>query len=279
MEISDFPTAEDDCFEFKSSATPTSELKKKIGRGVTGFANSGGGVFIVGVDNDGNPDGGVSAVVGTTPIRDWIDQIIHRIEPSPKVEIHLIDDAGGRGNIHPNHSVVAIDVAQSLIAPHMASDNRYYIRAGAHTLPARHFIVEGIWSRRHFSHPQLVHIARVLPFGTDHSQCCIEIIALNDSPALDVRISADYDPKPDYWPREVPLIDKSHSFAVGFEVPISGAKFNLRVDYNDVAGNPFDYAVEIDTQNVHNSYKPYEFGGEPLRDIASAIEHIERKLN
>lgn len=75
-----FPVDEDDVFEFKSSATPQNELKKKLDRAASGFSNSGGGCFIYGVDGNGNADGGVDPTVGKQDIRDWLDQIIAKDE-------------------------------------------------------------------------------------------------------------------------------------------------------------------------------------------------------
>ncbi len=52
-----FPEAENGVFEFKRSATPEKELKKKLDRASSAFANTGGGCFIYGVDGSGDADG------------------------------------------------------------------------------------------------------------------------------------------------------------------------------------------------------------------------------
>ena len=280
MEIADISESEDDRLEFKSSATPTKKLKQKIGQAISGFANSGGGVFVAGIDDSGVPDGGVPTTVGTTSLRDWVDQIAHQIEPTPVVNIHLVDDVGSRGTLQAGYVLLVIEVPKSVIGPHMAPDSKYYIRAGAHTLPARHFIVESIWSRRNFTHPSLIHRAEVFGYHSNANICIIELVALNDANALNVEI--DVDPRPDGdrkpWPRRVPLIDKSHSFKVGFEIPTGGCEFALDVQFTDGIGNPFNYSVHLDTKEIHNSYKHDDSFDEPLARIARNIENIDRKL-
>jgi predicted HTH transcriptional regulator len=75
MDLSFLPTAEDDEFEFKSSATPTNDLSKKLAAAGSAFSNSGGGWFIAGVDDKtGNADGGVAPTVGRQDLRNWVDQ-------------------------------------------------------------------------------------------------------------------------------------------------------------------------------------------------------------
>jgi predicted HTH transcriptional regulator len=141
FDLSILPSSEDDKFEFKSSRTPHSELKKKISASTSAFANSGGGYFIAGVDDSGSADGGLPETIGKADLRDWIDQIIHQIEPTPSYEVHLLDDLAGRGEVQPKHKVLIIEIEKSHLPPYMAQDGRYYIRAGAHTVRSRHFIV------------------------------------------------------------------------------------------------------------------------------------------
>ena len=85
FDLTQLPTQEDDNFEFKSSQTKLKELKKKLSCAVSGFANSGGGCFIAGVDPDGNADGGfpcrVRCRLGATHLH--ISQISDKTLSSP----------------------------------------------------------------------------------------------------------------------------------------------------------------------------------------------------
>lgn len=99
FDLTQLPSVEDDHFEFKSSSTAENKLKKKLSCAVSGFANAGGGCFVVGVDDNGNADKGYSLKIKNQDLRDWVDQIVHQVEPVPKYDIKLILDPMGRGVI------------------------------------------------------------------------------------------------------------------------------------------------------------------------------------
>ena len=149
FDLTNLPDAEDDNFEFKSSTilglnNNVKDLSKKLSCAVSGFANSGGGYFVVGVDQNGNADGGLPQKIGKQYLCDWVDQVINQVEPVPRYDVKLIKDSLGRGIIHQDLVVLVVAIYESHIAPHMAPDYHYYIRAGAHTLKAKHFIIDSI---------------------------------------------------------------------------------------------------------------------------------------
>jgi len=158
LDLSEFlPSAEDDRHEYKSSAIKNDkELGDKIVKAASGFWNSGGGLFVAGVDGNGQSDGGISLNVGQQSRRDWIDQVISQVTPKSAYAVHSIEDNGCGCNIEPGKGVFLIGFGESEIGPHMANDHRYYIRAGAHTVPANHFIVEAIHARRGLRTPLLL---------------------------------------------------------------------------------------------------------------------------
>ncbi|WP_298912853.1 ATP-binding protein [uncultured Nostoc sp.] len=127
FDLTQLPIAEDDNFEFKSSDTSYNELKKKLSCAVSGFANSGGGCFVGGVDGNGNADKGLLLKIGRQDLRDWVDQIISQVEPVPSYDLKLIQDPFGRGTIQTDSAVLLVVIHESYFAPHMAPDNHYYI--------------------------------------------------------------------------------------------------------------------------------------------------------
>ena len=131
FDLTQLPSVEDDHFEFKSSRTPHKDLKTKLSCAVSGFANAGGGCFVVGVDSNGDADNGLSLKIGGQDLRDWVDQIVTQVEPVPKYDIKLISNPMGRGVIQPDSAVLLVAIHESYAGPHMALDKRYYIRAGA----------------------------------------------------------------------------------------------------------------------------------------------------
>jgi len=186
FDLTQLPSVEDDHFEFKSSSTPHNELKKKLSCAVSGFANAGGGCFVVGVDGNGNADNGLSLKIGRQDLRDWVDQIVNEVAPVPKYDIKLISDPMGRGVIQPDSAVLLVAIHESYAGPHMAPDKHYYIRAGTHTVPAQHFIIDAIWAKRYFFKPRLTHLFRLKPEQERTIQ--LGILALTDAPAVDVKI-------------------------------------------------------------------------------------------
>src|SRR3954454_1209882 len=85
-----FPTAEDDQSEFKSSLTADEQIKDKLPYAVSAIANSGGGVFFWGLDDSGNADGGVPEKKGNKSRRDWLDNVIHQhVKSTPRYEINI----------------------------------------------------------------------------------------------------------------------------------------------------------------------------------------------
>ena len=95
--LNQLPETEDDFFEFKSSLTALNEagelkkdfkkdFKKKLTCAVSGFANSGGGYFVAGIDRNGNADNGLPLKIERQDLRDWVDQFIKEVEPVALVQ-------------------------------------------------------------------------------------------------------------------------------------------------------------------------------------------------
>lgn len=283
FDLTQLPDAEDDVFEFKSSGTPEKELKKKLSCAVSGFANSGGGYFVVGVDGNGNADGGFSLKVGKQDLRDWVDQAVHEVKPTPKYEIKLIPDSAGRGTIQPDRAVLVVAIYESHTPPHMAHDGRYYIRAGAHTVQASHFIVEALWAKRHFSKPRLTHLFRGKPGKENVIQ--LGVLALTDAPAVDVKINISPLPQmiqhcESLFPLRTSIIDRNNPFF--FDVAIYqqaterfGTNVSLEVEYYDLAGNFYHHRANLD---IAGAVSPVNMGNDSLQQIVKSLDGIAKLL-
>jgi len=283
FDLSQLPKAEDDHFEFKSSVTPAAEVKQKLSRAISGFGNSGGGCFVLGVDGKGDADGGVSLNQGRQDIRDWADQIIHQVEPTPRYDIKLISDPNGRGTIKAGNSVLVVCVADSEIGPHIAPDNRFYIRAGAHTVAARGFIVEALWAKRHFSKPRLTHVFRAKPEYSNVIQ--LGIVALTDSPAIDVEVSLSKMPAllkevEGRFPLKLSLIDRANPFWLDvtlFHFPTEqfGDDIELQIKYLDLGRTSYNLTAQLD---LTRALPPVRIGSDSRDEIVRTLKAIERSL-
>ena len=286
FDLTQLPSAEDDNFEFKSSRTCLEDLKKKLSCAVSAFANSGGGCFIAGVDSDGNADNDLPLKVGKVgrqDLRDWADQIVNQVEPVPKYEIKIISDSVGRGVIQSDSAVLLVAVYESHAGPHMAHDNCYYIRAGAHTVKAKHFIVDAIWAKRHFSKPRLTHLFRLKPENEQVIQ--LGIISLTDAPAIEVKVNISPLPKKmtnlgHLFPLQISVIDQDNPFF--FDVvtysqadKLFGENLLLEVEYKDLSGNSYNYNTRLE---ISGSVPPVTLKNDASAKIVTALESINKAL-
>ncbi len=166
FDLSCLPSEETETIEYKSSRTSPKDLAVKIGRAVSGFANSGGGIFVAGVDEKtASADGGldIDNYKGRQSLAEWIDQAVCEVKPTPKYHVELVRCSGDKGTIDNGKAVVVLYIEESEYPPHMAPDHRYYIRAGRNTVSATHFIVESLVAKRHQMKPRLTHLVRSKP--------------------------------------------------------------------------------------------------------------------
>ncbi len=128
--LSEFlPSAKDDRHEYKSRAVKNESLSDKIAKAVSGFWNSGGGLFVAGVDGNGQPDGGISLNVGRQPRRDWIDWAISSVTPKFGCAVHSSEDNGCGSNIEPSKGVFLIGFGDSEIGSHTAIGDKLRLKA------------------------------------------------------------------------------------------------------------------------------------------------------
>ena len=119
FDLTQLPTAEDDNYEFKSSKIEENikKFKEKLSCAASAFANTGGGYFVVGVNEQGDADGGISKKIRGQPLRDWVDQIINQVKPLPSYKVELVEDPGGRGTIKAGKAVLVVRIHESFYGP------------------------------------------------------------------------------------------------------------------------------------------------------------------
>lgn len=286
FDLSQLPSAENEVFEFKSSAAKPNALAGKLACAVSGFANSGGGRFVAGVTDSGDADGGLAVenFVGRQKLRDWADQVIDQVKPTPRYSIELVESSDGRGVIDAGKAVLVVSIGESNCGPHMAHDHCYYIRAGAHTVSAQHFLVEAIWAKRHFAKPRLTHLIRQNPNDAEILQ--IGLIALTDSPAVDVQLTMQ--PLPgslrghncSEFPIGIAVIDKHTPFFFDITTRCDTERnreeaFCLNVTYCDLASNRYTHETQI---NLFRSLPSIRFGKKGINEIAKALESIATEM-
>jgi len=281
------PSAEDDRYEFKGSQTPDIELGKKLERAASAFWNSGGGFFVAGVDGAGAADGGLAASVGRQARRDWADQAIHRVDPTGPYEVRFIEGGSpSRGSIAADRGVLVVGFGESTAAPHMASDNRYYIRAGAHSLPAPRFVVEAIRARRGLSAPMLTFFVRPKEGASYFSE--IEVVNLSPVPALDLEVTII--PEPSLMMRTgtqgkvlIRALDAAHPARIPFTHVTQGPNDWANVDQNHRITfryqDPLGRKYETEATFLPRWDLPKPLGDRPaLEQMSVTLQHIANHL-
>jgi hypothetical protein len=174
----------------------------------------------------------------------------------------------------------------------MAPDKRYYVRAGAHSNPANHYLVEAIRARRGLRRPRL----RVMLRENPQKPGIIELVVLtiNDLPALNVLVN--FEPPPthlrdqfaDRLPLVVPLIDRANPFRMDvatfqrLNYWLGDAPFDVLLTYEGVRGTQFEEKQRVDHQR---SLSPMDVtlatddsSDMILQDISQRLETLNQTL-
>jgi hypothetical protein len=285
-DLSALPKAESDQIEFKSSQIMntrrgTDDLRHEISKAASAFWNTGGGLLIIGIDKSGEVDGGIPTLIGRQVIRDWLDQVIFGVQPVGSYAIGVIPAESSSSQINQNNAVLAIAFDESQEVPHMANDNIYYIRAGAHSVPASHYLVEALRSRRSVRKP----ILRCLLRRHEKKDRVIELVVMsaNHTPAFDVRVSFEPAPKliaehpVQTFPLEIGVLDENHPFRMDVgHVNLIDEFFGkdpikVNVEYADIVGNKYFLSELLDPLR---NLSVYDIGTDPSDSIERALKNL-----
>jgi hypothetical protein len=281
-DIDNLQKIEDDHLEFKSGIIKFEELKQKISVAISAFANTEGGLFIVGVDKNGKIDGFLR-YNGKQAIKDWIEQIIN-IEPLCNYEIKEIDGIDSKGIISIDKCIIIIKVYQSKIAPHMAYDKKYYIRSGSHSYPASHYIVEAIRLRSKFQRPKVLW--RLIEHDRKSNVIRLALFTVENQNAYNVKVSFKEYPTSlktceNIFPLEIPIINIKYPFLMDIDVWGFGSQLwgkdslELILEYEDVIGEKYKDNYIIDKKK---SLPVINIGSENLEEIKKALEDIAKYI-
>jgi len=284
-DLNDIPIEESNAYEYKSSKVPLDSLKNKISVAASSFWNSGGGIFIAGVNDTGKVDGGILGTKGRQSIRDWADKAIKLTEPLGNYEIRVIEHNDSAPGIDEGNVVLIIKFMESNIVPHMAYDKKYYIRAGAHSDGATHFQVEALRTFRQFTKPNIRGVMKYHPTKPRVEE--LVIVSLNDAVALDTNLT--FEPFPlalenhfkDDFPLEIPVIDRNNPFRMevsgfGFRTQAFGEDpVKLILTFKDVLGNEYRTEQMISPQK---NLQPMAIGEDVNVMLVKAIEKLADKL-
>jgi Putative DNA-binding domain len=144
-DLGNLPEGEPDIFDRKSGLlfNDRSNFFNSVAKALSAFANSGGGSLILGVTDNGTPDG-LPPREGKTSIREWLEQKIPQLLDYPLADFRVHTVIRSDISAIPiDNEVIVIDVGDSAAAPHQSTRDRiYYRREGGHSKPVPHFYLE-----------------------------------------------------------------------------------------------------------------------------------------
>jgi hypothetical protein len=191
--------------EFKRKTNPTTSVvdledKTNVAKGLSGFANVEGGVFVIGIDTrkvSGGADvvDSIQAITGVSNFAGRIERDIRTYTDPPiaGLMVQAIEKPGTTDT-----GIVAIYVPQSDGGPHRVvntkadANDRYYMRTGASTVTMPHALLADGFGRR--PHPKLRLLARLHGGG---GNICLLLRLRNDGrgtavrPAVKLRCGVD----------------------------------------------------------------------------------------
>lgn len=156
--------------EYKGSAlvsqkgTINGELMTALSKQLSAFANGAGGRILLGLDDQGQIDGGVPTSLKQGGTRSWLEDLIPGLVDPPLASFNVHEVLGGAPDsaIQPGHAVYVLEVPSSELAPHQALDHRYYLRIAGKSRPMGHLHLQDVLRRTR--NPD-VHLLRLTPYG------------------------------------------------------------------------------------------------------------------
>jgi len=147
--------------DYKRSAAlgRNNDQRREMSKDVSAFANSAGGIIVYGmIEKQGRPQNIDDGCDGAVPTREFIEQIINSTI-QPRIQGIIIQQIPlGMG-----HSVYVISVPQATaLAPHQASDNKYYRRFNFASVPMADYEVRD--TLRRAKTPDLFLVYEWTPF-------------------------------------------------------------------------------------------------------------------
>jgi hypothetical protein len=148
-EVASLPAGEHDYFERKSGKlfddpTERNNLYDVLAKAACAFANSGGGHLILGVKDDGTPDGVPIVLAGRTTTRAWLEQKLPELLDYSLADfrVHTAIPAA-QPTVPASREIVIVDVGDSALAPHQSRRHlQYFYRSAGRSMPAPHFYLE-----------------------------------------------------------------------------------------------------------------------------------------
>ena len=121
------------------------DFDKKLSRALSAFANTGGGYYILGLEDSTKEARKCPDKIGRATTTSWLDQKIGELTSFPiqGVKIHRVPFSGNLAE-----AIYVLEIPDSDNAPHLSNtEHKYMWRLGGSTKPAPHFHVDNLFRR------------------------------------------------------------------------------------------------------------------------------------
>lgn len=143
--------------DFKSADALDKADKKKaeISKDISAFANSNGGIIIYGINENNHKASSISYVDGNVFTKEWLEQIINSTiyRTIPGLKIYPIRKDGDIAK-----TLYVVQIPESLEAPHMAKDKRFYRRYNFESVFMEEYEVRNMYFKKSKSNLVLENI-------------------------------------------------------------------------------------------------------------------------
>lgn len=184
--------------------------KDEISKDVSSFANSAGGTIVYGMLEDGHVP--TATDVGFDPhgpvSKEWLEQVINgRIQRRiDGVRVNPVE----LGETHPGRVAYVVHIPQSMRAPHMAADHRFYKRHNFESVPMEEYEVRDVARRS-----EAPDLRMLLAFRDGAVSSSLEEVLIPGSISLEVRIWNESATPADYAIIQLEVDERLHVFDPG----------------------------------------------------------------
>jgi hypothetical protein len=143
----DTGTEESIHLEFKESGalSKNENKKKEIGKDVSSFANSDGGILIYGIIEQDHKATSISFIDGNEYSKEWLEQVINSTIQRRITDLIIFPIRQGN-NIAK--TIYLIKIPQSNDTPHLNIDKKFYKRFNFQSVPMEEYEIRQLYNRR-----------------------------------------------------------------------------------------------------------------------------------